>query len=144
MKNLARFAAIVCCVTLFFGMSSCKKETPVTTSKEYLYTIEGEIRDVNTQIDPTTGEIIPGTAKEVREKLENAINQLTGLSYNQWTTKDIETSTVKAATDAAIDPYRFNTDIVVNAQIVKKTLDKDTNTTTEFTIAVYQINTQGH
>ena len=142
MKNLARFAAIVCCVTLFLGMSSCKKD-PVSTPKEYLYTIEGEIRDVNTQIDPTTGEIIPGTAKEVREKLENAINQLTGLSYNQWTTKDIETSTVKAATDAAIDPYRFNTDIVVNAQIVKKTLDKDTNTTTEFTIAVYEINT-GH
>ena len=142
MKNLARFAAIVCCVTLFLGMSSCKKD-PVSTPKEYLYTIQGEIRDVNTQIDPTTGEIIPGTAKEVREKLENAINQLTGLSYNQWTTKDIETSTVKAATDAAIDPYRFNTDIVVNAQIVKKTLDKDTNTTTEFTIAVYEINT-GH
>ena len=142
MKYLARFAAIVCCVTLFLGMSSCKKD-PVSTPKEYLYTIEGEIRDVNTQIDPTTGEIIPGTAKEVREKLENAINQLTGLSYNQWTTKDIETSTVKAATDAAIDPYRFNTDIVVNAQIVKKTLDKDTNTTTEFTIAVYEINT-GH
>ena len=142
MKNLARFAAVVCCVTLFLGMSSCKKD-PVSTPKEYLYTIEGEIRDVNTQIDPTTGEIIPGTAKEVREKLENAINQLTGLSYNQWTTKDIETSTVKAATDAAIDPYRFNTDIVVNAQIVKKTLDKDTNTTTEFTIAVYEINT-GH
>ena len=142
MKYLARFAAIVCCVTLFLGMSSCKKD-PVSTPKEYLYTIEGEIRDVNTQIDPTTGEIIPGTAKEVREKLENAINQLTGLSYNQWTTKDIETSTVKAATDAAIDPYRFNTDIVVNAQIVKKTLDKDTNQTTEFTIAVYKINT-GH
>ena len=142
MKYLARFAAIVCCVTLFLGMSSCKKD-PVSTPKEYLYTIQGEIRDVNTQIDPTTGEIIPGTAKEVREKLENAINQLTGLSYNQWTTKDIETSTVKAATDAAIDPYRFNTDIVVNAQIVKKTLDKDTNTTTEFTIAVYEINT-GH
>ena len=142
MKYLARFAAIVCCVTLFLGMSSCKKD-PVSTPKEYLYTIQGEIRDVNTQIDPTTGEIIPGTAKEVREKLENAINQLTGLSYNQWTTKDIETSTVKAATDAAIDPYRFNTDIVVNAQIVKKTRDKDTNTTTEFTIAVYEINT-GH
>ena len=144
MKYLARFAAIVCCVTMFFGMSSCNKETPVSTSKEYLYTIEGEIRDVNTQVDPNTGEIIPGTAKEVREKLENAINQLTGLSYNQWTTKDIETSTVKAATDEAINPYKFNTDIIVNCKIVKKTLDKDTNPTTEFTIAVYQINTQGH
>ena len=143
MKNLARFAAIVCCVTLFLGMSSCKKD-PVSTPKEYLYTIEGEIRDVNTQIDPTTGEIIPGTAKEVREKLENAINQLTGLSYNQWTTKDIETSTVKAATDAAIDPYRFNTDIVVKVQIIKKTLDKSTDTTTEFTITAYEINTQGN
>ena len=142
MKYLARFAAIVCCVTLFLGMSSCKKD-PVSTPKEYLYTIQGEIKDVNTLIDPSTGQILPGTASEVRTKLENAINQLTGLEYNQWTTKDIEASTVKAATDEAINPYMFNTDIVVNVQIVKKTLDKDTNTTTEFTIAVYEINT-GH
>lgn len=144
MKNLAKFAAIVCCVTLFLGMSSCKKDTPVSTAKEYLYTIEGEIKDVNTLIDPSTGEILPGTAAEVRAKLENAINQLTGLEFNQWTTKDLEASTVKAATDEAINPYKFNTDIIVNCKIVKKTLDKDTNTTTEFTIAVYQINTQGH
>lgn len=140
MKYLAKFAAIVCCVTLFLGMSSCKKDS-VSTSKEYLYTIQGEINDVNTLMDPETGQILPGTASEVRTKLENAINQLTGLEYNQWTTKDIEASTVKAATDEAINPYMFNTDIVVNVQIVKKTLDKDTNTTTEFTIAVYQINT---
>ena len=143
MKYLARFAAIVCCVTLFLGMSSCKKD-PVSTPKEYLYTIQGEIKDVNSLIDPSTGQILPGTASEVRTKLENAINQLTGLEYNQWTTKDIAASTVKAATDEAIKPYLMNTDIIVNAQIVKKTLDKDTNTTTEFTIAVYEINTEGH
>ena len=144
MKNLAKFAAIICCVTMFFGMSSCKKDTPVSTAKEYLYTIEGEIKDVDSQYDPSTGEIIPGTAAEVRAKLEKALNQVTGLEYNQWTTKDLDTNTVKAATDEAINPYKFNTDIIVNCKIVKKTLDKDTNTTTEFTIAVYQINTQGH
>lgn len=141
MKYLARIAAIVCCVTLFLGMSSCKKN-PVSTPKEYLYTIQGEIKDVNTEIDPLTGEILPGTASEVRAKLENALNQVTGSEFNQWTTKDIETSTVKAATDEAIKPYLYNTDIIVNAQIVKKTLDKDTNTTTEFTIAVYKINSR--
>ena len=139
MKYIARIAAIVCCVTLFFGMSSCKKETGLVT-KEYNYVIEGEISDTNTEIDPETGQIVLGDSREVRLKLEQAISQLTGVAYGGWTTKDLDTSKVKAATDEAIAPYQYSTTVTVDINIVKKTLDKSTNTTTDFTIATYKIN----
>lgn len=139
MKYIARIAAIVCCVSLFFGMSSCKKE-PVAEAKEYNYVIEGDITDTNTTIDPTTGQINMGEARELRLKLEEAIAQLTGVDYGQWTTKDIEASAVKAATDAAIAPYQYSTAVSADINIVKKTLDKNTNNTTSFTVATYKIN----
>ena len=139
MKYFARIAAIVCCVTLFFGMSSCKKET-TQVPKEYNYVIEGSITDANPVYNPATGEIVQGEARDLRLKLEQTISQLTGVDYGQWTTKDLDTSTVKSATDAVILPYQYSTAVIIDISIVKKTLDKNTETTTEFTMATYRVN----